>query len=138
MFIEKRHSNSLQSRRDDICILDTQDKHIVPTGLKNGWSILFYKHIVPTGLKRGHSQSQYILLIVKNTSAKTEAIFIHVNGQYHRSVVDQHYILIQLKYSKMAKVLVLNLYFLYLKTVVRLRCARLLDLQMSKFSIITL
>ena len=52
MFIEKRYSNSLQSRRDDMCILDAQDKHIVPTGLKKCWSILFYKHIVPTGLKR--------------------------------------------------------------------------------------
>ena len=31
MFIEKRYSNSLQSRRDDMCILDAQDKHIVPT-----------------------------------------------------------------------------------------------------------
>ena len=57
MCIEKRYSNSLQSRRDDMFILDTyildtQDKHIVPTGLKKCWSILFYKHIVPTGLKR--------------------------------------------------------------------------------------
>ena len=70
MFIEKRYPNTLQSRRDDMCILDTQDKHIVPTGLKKCWSILFYKHIVPTGLKSGHSQSQCILMIVKNTSAK--------------------------------------------------------------------
>ena len=30
MFIDKRYSNPLQSRRDDMCILDTQDKHIVP------------------------------------------------------------------------------------------------------------
>ena len=25
--------------------------HIVPTGLKNGCSIMIYKHIVPTGLR---------------------------------------------------------------------------------------
>ena len=53
MFIEKRYPNPLQSRRDDMCILDTQDTHIVPTGLKKWWSILFYKHIVPMGLKKG-------------------------------------------------------------------------------------
>ena len=33
-----------------MCRLNTQDKHIVPTGLKKWLSILFYKHIVPTGL----------------------------------------------------------------------------------------
>ena len=31
-----------------MCRLNTQDKHIVPTGLKKWLSILFYKHIVGT------------------------------------------------------------------------------------------
>ena len=71
MFIEKRYPNSLQSRRDNMCILDTQDKHIVPTGLKRWWAILFYKHIVPTGTEEWTLQSQGILMIIKNSSAKT-------------------------------------------------------------------
>ena len=51
MFIEKRPTYPLQSRRDDMFMLLSNVTHFVPTGLKRGCSILIYKHIVPTGLR---------------------------------------------------------------------------------------
>ena len=64
MFIEKRPTYPLQSRRDDMFMLLSNVTHFVPTGLKRGCSILIYKHIVPTGLNMGQYQSQCLLRVI--------------------------------------------------------------------------
>ena len=62
-----------QSRLDDMCIITTKYKHIVPTGLKTPCSTVIYKHIVPTGLKKVDLAGFYKHIVP--TGLETVAIF---------------------------------------------------------------
>ena len=55
--------------------------HIVPTGLKNGCSIMIYKHIVPTGLRTLIDRIYFLKLTIMVTKY-LHILFYHIYFQF--------------------------------------------------------